>query len=312
MIQVVRKAGISALGLVAIGASPHLVATQRMSQPAIASTSAYPAWSPDGTRIAFQSNRTGDFEIYVADVAGSGVTRLTRSVGLDLHPSWSPDSRRIVFASARTGNMYSSPGTLQLYSMNADGSDVVRLTNNARNDFAPEWSPDGRRIAFLTDRDGPPEVYVMNADGSGQLDVTGHLTKARRERGNPHWSPDGERIVFDSDTGTDRSYHIVSIGADGRDLRQVTHTVEDVFFPSYSPDGRWLAYGHLRDGDWEIVVARADGSAPANVSRSPGPDFWQSWSPDGSRLVFASRRSGHFELYVMNRDGSGVRRIAAG
>lgn len=275
-------------------------------------TSAYPAWSPDGARIAFQSNRSGDFEIWVVNVDGSNLTRLTNSDGLDLHPSWSPDGRRIVFASARNGNMFSSAGTLQLYAMDADGGNVVRLTSNARSDYAPEWSPDGRRITFLSDREGPPEVYIMNADGSGQASLTAHLPKARRERGNPHWNHDGQRILFDSDLGTDRSYHIVSMRADGTDFRQVTRTDVDVFFPATSRDGRWLAYGQLVDGDWEIMVANADGTNAVNASRSPGPDFWQSWSPDGSQLAFASRRGGHFELYVMNRDGSSVRLIAIG
>lgn len=274
------------------------------------STSAYPAWSPDGTRIAFQSNRSGDFEIYVVNTDGTGLTRLTSSDGLDLHPSWSPDSRRIVFASARNGNMFSAAGTLQLYAMDADGGNVVRLTSNARNDYAPEWSPDGSRITFLSDREGPPEVYTMGADGSAQASLTGHLRKARRERGNPHWSHDGARIVFDSDLGTDRSYHVVSIRPDGTDFRQVTRTEVDVFFPTPSRDGRWLAFGQLVDGDWEIMVSRADGTEAVNITRTPGPDFWQSWSPDGTQLAFASRRSGHYELYIMNRDGSNVRRIA--
>jgi Tol biopolymer transport system component len=162
-------------------------------------SNAYPAWSPDGRRIAFQSNRTGDHEIFVMNADGSGVVQLTDSDGIDAHPSWSPDGSKIVFASARTGDMYASAGKMQIYVMDADGQHQARLTNNRVNDFAPEWSPDGQRIAFLSDRDGMPEVYVMRPDGTQQTNVTANLPKGR-ERGNPHWYPDGSHIAFDADT----------------------------------------------------------------------------------------------------------------
>ena len=119
-----------------------------------------PAWSPDGRRIAFDSNRDGDFEIYVMNADGSGVTRLTDNDADDWSPAWSPDGRRIAFDSDRDGDF-------EIYVMNADGSGVTRLTDNDADDWSPAWSPDGRRIAFDSNRDGDFEIYVMNADGSG-------------------------------------------------------------------------------------------------------------------------------------------------
>ena len=119
-----------------------------------------PAWSPDGRRIAFESERDGNDEIYVMNADGSGVARLTVNDAIDGSPAWSPDGQRIAFDSLRDDNF-------EVYLMNADGSGVTRLTNNDARDWHPVWSPDGRRIAFESNRDGNAEIYLMNPDGSG-------------------------------------------------------------------------------------------------------------------------------------------------
>ena len=146
-----------------------------------------PAWSPDGRRIAFESERDGNDEIYVMNADGSGVARLTVNDAIDGSPAWSPDGQRIAFDSTRDGNP-------ELYVMNADGSGVTRLTFNNARDWSPAWSPDGRRIAFDSNHDGNLEIYVMNADGSG---VTRH-THNQTHDGTPAWSPDGRHIAFHS------------------------------------------------------------------------------------------------------------------
>jgi len=107
-------------------------------------------------RIAFNSNRDGNWEIYVMNGDGTGQTRLTNNPAEDFSPAWSPDGLRIAFSSKRDGNP-------EIYIMNADGTGQTRLTNSPANDVHPTWSPDGTRIAFETDRDGNSEIYVMNA-----------------------------------------------------------------------------------------------------------------------------------------------------
>ena len=166
-----------------VGAAPTPASTTRLTYND--GFDLFPVWSPDGRRIAFDSDRDGNWEIYVMNADGSGVTRLTDNDAADGFPAWSPDGRRITFDSDRDGNW-------EIYVMNADGSGVARLTDNGAADGFPAWSPDGRRIAFESNRDGNVEIYLMNPDGSGVV----RLTYNGAADFSPAWSPDGRRIAF--------------------------------------------------------------------------------------------------------------------
>ena len=157
----------------------------------------YPSYSPDGTRIAFRGDLdatepSGDEEIYVMEADGTNVRRLTDNADFDSAPSWSPDGTRIAFERAAAGTF--TPGTeaqeKDVYVMNADGTDVRRLTDSPGIDEGPVWSPDGTKIAFSSARDGQQELYVMNADGSDPRRLTDN--PARDE--SPDWQP----LAFDA------------------------------------------------------------------------------------------------------------------
>jgi serine/threonine protein kinase len=177
---------------------------------------------PGVERIAFASERDGNYEIYVMNADGSGQTNLTDNPTTDWLPSWSPDGLRIAFVSNRDGDD-------EIYAMNADGSGPMNLTNSSAWDDKPSWSPDGLRIAFVSDRDGNAEIYVMNADGSGQTNLTNNPAWDR----GPSWSPDGLRIAFVS--GRDGNGEIYMMNADGGGQTRLTDNPAEDHAPSWGP-----------------------------------------------------------------------------
>lgn len=165
--------------------------------------SEFPRWSPDGSQIAFQSNRDGNFEIYVVKADGSELARLTDNYYSDQFPSWSADGNRIAFSSTATGATHSVPGLSAIFLIDKDGKNRKRITNmgagNDRptphyHDMYPTWSPNGEKIAFLSDRsEGWREIYMMNPDGTELTQITFHES----HHWNLLWTPDSKRIIFD-------------------------------------------------------------------------------------------------------------------
>jgi WD40-like Beta Propeller Repeat len=244
------------------------------------------AWSPDGSKIAFVRFREGGAGIWVMNADGTGARRITDGGpdidGTDLGPAWSPDGSRIAFA--REGRpAKAATGNTDIYVVNADGTDVVRLTDDPMMEYAPTWSPDGSRIAFeaydLASGGNPPSplrLYVMNADGTG-MEALGPKNVE-----GPSWSPDGTEIAFvDTETGW-----IMAIHPDGTALRQIIDVsglvggVHLVYGATWSPDGTQIAFmAGAESTDTHIYVVSRDGSDVRQVTDGPAPDAEPAWQP---------------------------------
>ena len=252
----------------------------------------------DPSRIAFHSDRDGDFEIYIMDSDGTALSKLTNNNYGDGSPDWSPDGSKIVFTSYRDG------GDSEVFVMNVDGTGIVQLTDNSTFDGAPKWSPDGRKMVFVSDRDGEDtELYVMNSDGTSVRRLTSNSSDDRWAR----WSPDGNRIVFHSyRDGEDLDIYVMN--SDGSGVVSLTNHSEHDAAPSWSPDGEKIAFMSGRDGeDFEIFVMNADGSGVVQLTDNTSYDGAPVWSSDGRRIAFTSIRDGNDrDIYVMNTDGTGV------
>jgi len=238
-------------------------------------------------KIAFVSNRDGNWEIYTMNSDGTEQTRLTSNLTEDSSPAWSPDNSRIAFYSKRDGNP-------EIYIMNADGTGQTRLTNNPADDVHPTWSPDGRRIAFETNRDGNSEIYVMNADGTSQT----RLTYNSWPDGGPSWSPDGSKIAYIS--FQNGNYDIYLMNSDGTGQIRLTNTSGNEYDPSWSPDSSKIVFESTRDGTSEIYTMNANGTNQTRLTYNTSYDAYPAWSPDGLRIAFMS----DWEIYSMNMDGT--------
>ena len=227
-----------------------------------------PMWSPNARAIAYTSWRRGYQDVFVSHIY-EGRLETPAGGSRDVHnwlPAWSPDGTQLAFTSNRDGNP-------ELYVMNADGTDVRRLTNHPDIDTTPTWSPQGRQIAFTSDRTGAPQIYVVDIDGTGLRRITFESYCDR-----PTWSPAPyNEIAYSSRTGPGHDIKVVDLATN--EVRQLTFGLGTNESPSYSPNGRHVAFMSTRgSGNKQIWVIGRDGRGLRRLT-STGNNEMPSWSP---------------------------------
>lgn len=259
-----------------------------------------PAWSPDGTKIAFASDRTGSFQIYVMDPDGRNQAQLTHGPGDHVWPAWSPDGSQLAYSADE------QRGDFDIYVMQADGQDAVNITESPGTDYAPSWSPGGERIAFASDRDRPARSSAygqldnghtlwMNASDILSVDALGGMatnltsTAQTARNADPAWSPLGGAIAFVGESYTEAPLSffedVMLVSAGGGGLQRLALPgPSNRAAPSWSPDAMFLTYSALLGSPddslrSEIYIVPSAGGAPTNLTQSRGADTHPTWSP---------------------------------
>jgi hypothetical protein len=249
-----------------------------------------------GARIAFDSDRNGNFDIFVMDTDGSSQTAITTTAGDDDAPAWCPDRSCIAYSGAGMGGA-------DLFVIDSDGGERGTLVRTTGVDGQPDWSPDGTRLVFVSLADGDAEICTIGADGREFRQLT-HNAAGDFE---PRWLSDG-RIGFSSDASG--FAHICVMNSDGTLLHQITQGGANDAYPDWSPDGSRIAFCSDRDGNWEIYTMNGDGGDIRRLTYTDvGNNGSPRWSPDGTEIAFESTRDGDSEIYVMDADGGRVRQL---
>ena len=200
-----------------------------------------------------------------------------------------------------------------IYRINSDGSGLTSLANNPARDMYPAWSPDGKQVAFCSDRDGKNALYLMNADGSNQQLLSDAIDDCGLPSWDvPAWSPDGKWISISTYPEADFPNGKADVFLINPETAQVTNLTNNPANDSgavWSPDSWHVLFISDRDGNEEIYRMKNDGNGLTRLTDNPARDGSAGWSPDGKLIVFISNRDGNFEIYMMSSDGSQVNRL---
>jgi Tol biopolymer transport system component len=276
------------------------------------SSNVRPALSPDGKRIAFQSNRDGPYHIYVMDANGANVTQLTSGHGDERHPAWSPDGKFIVFDAVDTADT----GKREIWTIEVSSKRRTQVTKIGAIASFPSWSPDGKTIAFYLYRAGAMDLWTVKLDGAAPSPLTRGLASEANSQctfacHGAAWAPDGSRLAVTDGDGT----RVLLLSAtSGSASAPVSPSDERSHFPIFLPDGRLVYVSeHVTiDQSWtDLWLVDPNSTAPrsqlAGNVQVQGPFEFTS---DARELLFASPRSGNFEIYAVTLDADGKAALA--
>ncbi|MCP5054591.1 MAG: hypothetical protein GY940_45915 [bacterium] len=255
-----------------------------------------PNWSPDGKTIVFESNRDGNWNIFLIKPDGSGLLRVAHSPVDERKPSWHPDGKRILFEREREGRK-------ELVLIKPDGSGMQGIELHFPGDLRPTWghfSPDGGQLLFsasTAEKPGHLELYMADKTGK-QVRA---LTDGPYRSAWGVWSAKGDKIAFFSrrDTGG-KVDDLYVMNRDGSGTRRITHHPTHNFCPSWSPDGQKLVNAvSMPDSRPELFLVNVDGSGVRRLTYNKNGDTEPAFSPDGKSIAFAGWRNGNYEICLL-------------
>jgi TolB protein len=242
------------------------------------------------SQIAFASNRTGNWEIWLMDWDGANQRRITTHGALSILPSWARDNERMVYTSF-------ARGTSDMYIINRRGGGRVRVNSGLGLNTSATFSPTSNEIAFVGSVNGNPDIYVIRDDGSDRR----RLTTTGSVESTPEWSPNGRQISFTS--GRSGSPQIYIMDAEGTNVRRISFDGSWNDDATWSPDGEKIAYTSRVNGRFQIRVANLI-TNQSRIVAGEGSNEQPTWSPDGQWIAFQSNRSGRWQVYRMRVDGT--------
>lgn len=251
--------------------------------------------APKTPKIAFASNRDGNYEIYIMNPNGTGQKNLTRHKANDVQPAWSPTGKEILFVSNRDGRP-------DLYLMDADGTNVQKVFKNLKLRTAPAWSPDGKQISYCR-ADPVRELYIASLDEKEEKRVA----PLGKYGGYSNWSPDGRKIAFGGPSrqrNIDSRIYIFNLETRRKEMLFADEMLTSMRNPSWSPSNDKIAFSWFRGNTSAIYVMESNGNNPERVV-DPPPGFATAhpeWSPGGNELVYEQykQQNNDRHIYIMN------------
>ncbi len=256
----------------------------------------HPAWSPDGSRIAYQSERNGNTDVYVMQANGASQTRLTDNPSFDGMPAWTSDGKYLAFTSWRDGQA-------DIYTMTDSGKEQYSLTSHTGMDTSPNWLPAAPtsisdQVLFAVGSDSNRDIALINTTGTGLSILTTNLVG---DHSTPAWSPDGTRIAFASKRPK-QEFAIVVMDADGSNPVYLTDGTAKAMHPVWSPDGSKIGFEMKQEGNWDLYTMEPDGKNLKRITANPSREGNITWSPDSRQIAFVSDRDAadNLDIYTMD------------